>query len=86
MKRYDPDKPPDPADWLAGDEARRVQRGQQENVHESDSLQRSGVHDVKHEVDQQGHLKAQRQQDSETDRTDDGNHGDEVRGGLAERA
>lgn len=24
MKRYDPDKPPDPAEWLAGDEARRI--------------------------------------------------------------
>ena len=24
MKRYDPDKPPDPDDWLAGDEQRRI--------------------------------------------------------------
>ena len=24
MKRYDPDKAPDPRDWLAGDEARRI--------------------------------------------------------------
>ena len=25
MKRYDPDKAPDPAGWLAGDEARRIE-------------------------------------------------------------
>src|SRR5690242_13004002 len=25
MRRYDPDKPPDPTDWLAGDEARRIE-------------------------------------------------------------
>lgn len=24
LKRYDPDKPPDPKDWLAGDEQRRI--------------------------------------------------------------
>jgi hypothetical protein len=24
MRRYDPDKPPDPHDWLAGDEQRRI--------------------------------------------------------------